>query len=257
MLTAEEIWRIAMAQSAADINCAPDDFLKTENVIVKSVIGPGARSYYSEPIALNLVSYGNNVVASVKDGYRETVLDYISRFEFFRCFETPNIHLLDSALEPFGQRTCFMAEYFLPDARRVRPLETGYELRVLTHGDFSGLYTPEWSNALSSARPQLDVLGVGAYDGGRLIGLAGCSADCETMWQIGEDVLPEYRRRGIASAIVSRLAAEVLERGKVPFYCRAWSNIRSGRTAVKCGFVPAWVELTVKPTEFGDKLIGV
>ena len=35
-----------------------------------------------------------------------------------------------------------------------------------------------------------DVLAVGAYDGARLVGLAGCSADCESMWQIGVDVLP-------------------------------------------------------------------
>ncbi len=38
------------------------------------------------------------------------------------------------------------------------------------------------------------------------MGLAACSADCETMWQIGIDVLSEYRRRGIASTLTSRLA---------------------------------------------------
>ena len=58
---------------------------------------------------------------------------------------------------------------------------------------------------------------------------------------------PEYRRNGIASALTSRLAHEILERGKVPFYCAAWSNIRSKRNAIKSGFVPAWVEMTVKP----------
>ena len=31
---------------------------------------------------------------------------------------------------------------------------------------------------------ETDVLGVGAYDNGKLVGLAGCSADCEDMWQI-------------------------------------------------------------------------
>ena len=66
-------------------------------------------------------------------------------------------------------------------------------------------------------RKEFDVLGVGAYDGEKLIGLAGCSADCDMMWQIGIDVLPEYRNKGIASALTSRLALKVLERGKVPF----------------------------------------
>ena len=72
-------------------------------------------------------------------------------------------------------------------------------------------------------------------------------ADFDSMWQIGIDVLPEYRQKGIASALTSRLAIETLARGKVPFYCCAWSNIKSARNAIKSGFRPAWVEMTVKP----------
>ena len=93
------------------------------------------------------------------------------------------------------------------------------------------------------------MLGVVAYDKGKLIGLAGCSADCDTMWQIGIDVLPEYRRQGIASALTSRLAVEILRRGKVPFYCAAWCNVKSVRNAIKSGFRPAWVEMTARPCD--------
>ena len=82
--------------------------------------------------------------------------------------------------------------------------------------------------------------------------MAGCSADCETMWQIGVDVLPEYRRKGIAAALTSKLAMEILEKEKVPFYCCAWSNVKSARNAIKSGFRPAWVEMTVKPVDFVD-----
>lgn len=142
-----------------------------------------------------------------------------------------------------------MAEYFLPDVTALREIPCEYPTRVLTAADFTDLYLPQWSNALCEARKELDVLGVGAYDGNRLIGLAGCSADCETMWQIGIDVLPEYRRKGIASALTSKLALEILARGKVPFYCAAWSNIPSVRNAIRSGFRPAWVELTAKPVE--------
>ncbi len=82
--------------------------------------------------------------------------------------------------------------------------------------------------------------------------LAACSADCEDMWQIGVDVLPEYRRRGIACALTGALAKEIISREKVPFYCTAWSNIRSVRNALKSGFVPAWVEMTAKPAGIVD-----
>ena len=132
----------------------------------------------------------------------------------------------------------------MPDVAILKPLPCKYEIRVLGQEDFAQLYLPEWSNALSEKRKHLDMLGVGAYDGEILIGLAGCSADCNTMWQIGIDVLPEYRRQGIATALTSRLAVEVLQRGKVPFYCCAWANLSSVRNAIKSGFRPAWIEHT-------------
>ena len=68
-----------------------------------------------------------------------------------------------------------------------------------------------------------------------MIGFAACSADCDEMWQIGIDVLPEYRQKWIASALTGKLAKEILNRGMVPFYCSAWSNIRSARNAAKSG----------------------
>ena len=75
------------------------------------------------------------------------------------------------------------------------------------------------------------------------------------MWQIGVDVLPAYRRRGIASALTSRLALEILARGKVPFYCAAWSNIRSVRTALRCGYRPAWLEVTARDSAFTESVL--
>ncbi len=254
MFSNQEILKIAMQQSAIDLNASDTDFLKSANVVVEFSLSPLARKYYKEPIACNLVSYGSNIVASVKGEYRELVEEYLQKFEFFHCFETPNLHWLEERLEPFGQKVCFMAEYFLPDLNKLTRLSCDYELKVLEQKDFSELYVPQWSNALCKDRKELDVLGVGAFEKGKLIGLAACSADCEEMWQIGVDVLPEYRRKGIASAMTSNLAVEILERGKVPFYCCAWSNIRSARNAVKSGFVPAWVEMTVKPKNIVDEM---
>ncbi len=251
-MTNKDILKIAMAQSAIDANCKPEDFEKNENVIVQSLKNPDARRYLELPFSCNLISYGTNIVASVDINYRQIVEDYLSGYPIEHCFETPNMHVLSEAFKSRHLQICFMAEYFLPDINALSVLDCGsvYEIKVLTSRDFSSLYLPRWSNALCEKRKELDVLGVGAFHCGNLVGLAGCSADCETMWQIGVDVLPDYRRQGIASALTSRLAAEVLNRGKVPFYCCAWSNIKSARNAIKSGFKPAWVEMTVKSEEF-------
>ena len=256
MLTNQDIWRIALQQSAYDCNCEPEDFLKTENVVTISKKHPLARSYLQLPLSCDLVSYGSNIVAHASREIAPLVRQYIDRYPVEHCFETPNMHVLEELLRPFGQRICFMAEYFLPDVDVLREMPCDYELRVLHQEDFKNLYLPQWSNALSNSRKHLDVLGVGAYDEGKLIGLAGCSADCEMMYQIGVDVLPEYRRKGIASALTSRLAMEILALDKVPFYCAAWCNIKSVRNAIRSGFRPAWVAMTAKDISFVDEMNG-
>lgn len=255
-MTNQDLLRIAMQQSAVDLNCHADDFCSAENKIVLSKQNDSARKYLTLPFDCNLVSYGNNIVASVKEEYRQIVAGYISRVPVEHAFETPGLHILDDALRPFGLRTCFMAEYFLPDLNVLQPLPCRYETRELTQKDFAPLYLPQWSNALCEKRKHLDILGVGAYDKGELIGFAACSADCDSMWQIGIDVLPAYRRQGVASALTSQLAVKILERGKVPFYCAAWCNIKSVRNAIRSGFRPAWAELTVKPAAYVQEMNG-
>lgn len=251
-MTNKEIWKIALQQSAYDCNCNPEDFLSQENKVVLSEKHEKSRVYLPLPLECDMVSYGSNIVAQVSPRTKEVVEWYINKYPIEHCFETPNLLVLNEKLAEFNLKVCFMAEYFLPDVEALKELPCEYELKVLQPKDFTNLYTKEWSNALCEHRKHLDCLGVGAYDQGKLVGLAGCSADCEDMYQIGVDVLPEYRQKGIAAAVTSRLALEVLALGKVPFYCAAWCNVKSVRNAIKSGFKPAWVELTARDSEFVD-----
>lgn len=251
-MTNGEILTIALEQSAIDCNCAPEDFLSGESRVTLSRTDPRARRYLPLPLACDLVSYGHGIVAQTSRELAGVVGDYISRCPVEHAFETPSLHILDELLGEHGLKVCFMAEYFLPDMDALGELQCGYRLRVMGPEDFAGLYLPQWSNALCQKRKELDKLAVGAFDGHRLIGLAGCSADCETMYQIGVDVLPEYRGQGIASALTSALALETLNLGKVPFYCAAWCNLASVRNAISSGFRPAWVELTARERAYVD-----
>ena len=91
-MTNQKILKIAMEQSARDESCHPDDFLKKENVIVASKPSREARNYLELPFVCNLVSYGNNIVASIQPQTKEIVKEYIERFPCEHCFETPNLH---------------------------------------------------------------------------------------------------------------------------------------------------------------------
>ena len=201
MFTNEEIRRIAMEQSAEDIGCSAGDFLKPESVVVDFRLGERAKVYYSEPIACNFVSYGGNVVAAAVPQVKDCVAEYVRRHEYYHLIETPNCLWLNEKLSEFGQKICFMAYYFLPDMNKLRRLDCRYKTKLLTPENFQSLYTKEWSNALCAKRKECDMLCYGAYDGERLIGLAGCSADCDSMWQIGVDVLGDLHgvfRAGLA-----------------------------------------------------------
>ena len=248
-MTQQEIVNIAMQQSAVDCSCSEDDFRRTENVIVESGFSENASRYMTLPHICALFSYGSNIVASCRRDLIPEIASYVNEMQTtYRCFDTPGLYELNQILQKADAKVAWMHICFLPDWEEIRDVDYScpFETRILYPKDFTDLYVPEWRNALCSERKELDKLGVGAYDGDKLIGLAGCSADCPEMWQIGIDVLPEYRRKGIASALTGRLAQAVFEQGKVPFYASAWSNIRSIRNGLRSGFRPAWVALTAK-----------
>ena len=108
-LTNEKILQIAMQQSAIDANCNIEDFLRTENVITVSKENAAARKYLKLPHICNLISYGNNIVATISEEYEEIVKEYISKYPVEHCFETPNMHILNDAFQKVGFRICFMA----------------------------------------------------------------------------------------------------------------------------------------------------
>ncbi len=259
MIRSSDIIKIAMQQSAYDCNCNAEDFMKKENVINESVTNAKARKYLKLPFICDMVSYGTNIVACGQANLLPDIKRFIDSVPSIEnCFETPGLYPLNDILRKADAEICFMANYFLPDVETVfqRKFPCKYEIRLLEPPDFENLYLPEWKNALCADRKHLDVMAVGAYDGDKLVGMAGCSADCDRMWQIGIDVLPEYRKQGIASAITNRLARETLERDIVPFYCAAWSNIKSMKNALRSGFKPGWVEVTAKPVAFVDDMIA-
>ena len=71
--------------------------------------------------------------------------------------------------------------------------------------------------------------------------------DGERLWQIGVNVLPSHRGRGLAAGLTALLKDELLRRGIVPFYGTAQSHIFSLNTARNAGFRPAWAEVWARP----------
>ena len=113
-MTNQEILKIAMAQSAVDLCAEPLDFEKSENVIVASRENDGARRYLRLPFSCQLVSYGNNVVASVSPEFREITESYINKYPVEHLFETPNLHVLNDELMKKDKRSALWRSIFYP-----------------------------------------------------------------------------------------------------------------------------------------------
>lgn len=246
--------RIVIEQLAADYG-ADVSRLSGGDVIRDAKYGARSKTYLSGAPFLDMTFIdGMTVVAA--DG---RIADYAKRYvdaagESFRAFDAPNIMLLNAELAKYGQTVGHMLQGFLPRecARPVVPdgMRAFYGEEINELFAFGGFH-----NALcySTTARRRDEIAVACFDGSEPVAIAGCSNDGERMWQIGVDVKPTHRNRGLATALVRTLKDIIGERGMCPYYCCAWSNVASQRTAASAGFVPAWAELSAVPLD--DKFV--
>ncbi|MDE6656651.1 MAG: GNAT family N-acetyltransferase [Anaeroplasmataceae bacterium] len=243
---------IAKKQFLKDYNL--DEFPKEQIHIQSSMpFGNQSMNYLNGTPFLNFVYFGSNLFISAHPAVYDFAYAYAKRCEkeLFRVFDAPNILYLNNELEKHGYTIAHLAQYFLPASNISLKYSTPYPIRLIQPKQIEALYGLGFDMALcgSTKGKRKDILASVCEIDGQVVGVAGCTNDSEELWQIGVDVLPQFRNRGIATALVIHLKEEIIKRGKCPFYCCAWSNIASKRLARKAGFVDAWVELSAKSVE--------
>ena len=237
------------AQLALELNCEPEDFSREETVITPGILHVKRRMFSEKQSFLQMMTFGGNAVISADARILPWLSEWAKGKEGFTLFEQPAFYDLETELRKYGQKMAPTHHMFMP-APDLIEVVTDLPVRWLEQKDLAPYYgRKEFPNALCDRfhpeRP--DVLAVIALDGDRVMGMAGCSADCPEMWQIGIDVLPEYRGRGIGRTLVTLLRNEALRRGAIPYYGTSLSNIPSWKTALSSGFLPAWIEVESHP----------
>lgn len=245
MYDKEQIIRELKRQLAIDFNCMIEDFDKKENIITVAKDNPGRRVYAQQKEFLSMVTLGGNTVISASESMHEWLAQWSAGKEGIWLFEHNHLTELEAQLQKYGKKLWQSHHMFLPKPVMSNPV-IDIEVKWFEQEDIKALYgREEFSNALCEKylpeRP--DMLAVAAMKGKRIIGLAGCSADTELFWQIGIDVLPEFRGAGIGTKLVQLLKDEIVRRGAIPFYGTSLSNLHSWNIALNCGFYPAWVEI--------------
>lgn len=236
----DSLWRLL----AVEYNCMPEDFLKKENVLTISTINEGRRVYSDEKYFFHMVTAGANAVVTADECLHPFLREFVNNRMGHWLFEIPNLLPLESELNKFGYSLTQTHHMFLP-AEHAEP-QKNYPVKWFYDREIDQFYGDErFPNAICTGfclkRP--DRIVVCAYDGDRIMGMAGCSEDALHWQQIGIDVIPEYRSKGVGTYLVTLLKNKIIERGDIPFYGTSVSNYHSWNIALNCGFRPAWVEI--------------
>ena len=234
MMKKKDLLSIVQRQLATDLNCSADDLNSEKDsfVFTKAKENIGRRPFPRGERHFEMLSMGKAIVVSASPDILDIVKPALSGKDRDEAFSMPFI---------YGH-----ALYYLPDLDHVAPLSPpgGFAYELVERESIPALYIHEGFRFAIQYRddhPRPDVLVALAKKGGRIVGMAGASDDCARMWQIGINVLPEYRGHGLAAYLVNRLTREILGRGYVPYYGTAHSNIASQRVAHRAGYYPAWV----------------
>jgi GNAT superfamily N-acetyltransferase len=240
--------QIVRSVLAADLACSDDAFFSDGVTIAAAEDRPGRRGFprWSKP--LGVVTLGRGVVVSSHPDripWLRATLGHLSRDA---VFSAATLRCLAEYVEPDGQRLAGPDTKYVCTATDLRLADppAGVEIQVVRGEAVQDLYRyPGFENALAyranAARP--DVLAVVATETSEPVGIAGASADCDALWQIGVDVAPENRGQGIGRAVVSRLTREVLDRGRLPYYSAFVANVASHGVATAVGYWPMWIEV--------------
>lgn len=235
---------------ALEFNCKPEDFTKQENILTVAALHAGRRVYSHEPYFFHMVTTGGNAVVTADACLHPFLREYIAGTPGHFLFEIPNLLPVERELNRHGYTLTQTHHMFLP-CRDTAPAQA-YPVKWFYGNAIHKFYgDARFPNAIC---PQFDPdrpdrIVVCACDGGSIMGMAGCSEDAPHWQQIGIDVMPEYRSRGIGTYLVTLLKNEIASHGDIPFYGTSVSNYHSWNIAINSGFRPAWVEIGAKKTE--------
>lgn len=243
MLSKAETLDIAKKQLRLDYNLQITDFEKNTNTIVEKGLLEGRRVYAHDNCFLKVFCMENKAFISTESIIIPWFEEFYGKGTGQWFFSYPNLRKIDNKLNEFGHEIADVHHYYLPTfdnipIKELAPVKWYEKEDILQFRD-----DDRFGEAFAFNDDFPDMLGVAAFDGDEIIGMAGASADSESMWQIGINVMPAYTGKGIATYLVRLLKEEVYKRGKIPFYGTAESHINSQNVAINSGFFPAWAEL--------------
>lgn len=249
-VTRERVHEVAASTLAAESGCRPDDF-SGDGVLLRELAprppeDARPRRFPRFAHSLSITTMGGAVVVSATPSWLPWLGEQIRGAGPEDLFGP---RILGAVSERASRRSGFLngpVLYGCAASRDWRAHETpdGYGVTAGGAELLACLAGADWPNAISpraSAQGRRVAAAAVATSRGEAAGVATATADSDAMWQLGVDVAPRHRGRGVGAALVSRVTDSVLRMGRVPYYGTAPGNIASRRLARAVGFAPVWV----------------
>jgi hypothetical protein len=225
MIKKQDLLDAVYCYLAGNMNCTVED-LHGNNTIF-TLHTPSSSPY------VKILGVGNSNIITLSPDIYETAKKQLAGKNRDELFESELI---------YGQSL-----YYVPDLVQMQPLaydeDFQYELLV---GDeikkLRGIEGFDNSLAFDNSGYTPTCIVIYAMKNNKVIGLAGASFVNEDLREVGIDVKSAYRGRGLATVLVRNLSIEILNRGKIPFYCASVTNIASQAVAIRSGYMPLWTD---------------
>lgn len=248
-----ELIASAAEQLACDYCCAPQDFLSRENKVTLARIETGRRVFREQPDFFKIATMGRCAVISSASEMLEFSSELASKYSGAELLDEKRVWLINRKLADYNKAIAMSSIFYLPATPYKYASKDGFRLRFYEEAEIvSELYSIGGFNNALMYKPcgeRRDVLAVCAFNGRRIVGMAGASSDSRRFWQIGIDVLENYRGLGIGSELVAALTQAVFMHGAIPYYSTWSGNIASQNTARRAGYYPAWSEINASDIE--------
>lgn len=185
---------------------------------------------------IKMLLFYDLVLVSASKNLYEIAKERLNGKNIYEIFEFPFV---------YGQSI-----YYIPDVDRFEMQDeiSDYEFRLFDGNTSEIELTSGFENAITFDENGkcISQIAYCAYDNGKIIGVAGADKVNEDIWEVGIEVLPEYRKDGLATVLTKKLTMKILEKGIVPIWCASSTNIGSQAVASRSNYIPLWVE------SFGD-----
>lgn len=184
---------------------------------------------------LKMLLFYNLILISSSNNLYDLVKEKLSNKSVYEIFEFPLV---------YGDSI-----YFIPDLERITKQDEIDNLSFkLFDGNTSDIgLSSGFENAITFESGKcISDIAYCAFDGDKIVGIAGADKINDDIWEVGIEVLPEYRKDGLATILTKNLTLKILEKGIIPIWCASSTNIGSQAVAYKSNYIPLWFET------FGD-----